>query len=57
MVVSYHGNIEAKVTPSGDQEIPRILWNSMVQYHVDSSQQVEPILRRLSPVHIPTPYF
>ena len=42
---------------SASQEIPHILWNPMVLYHIHNYLPSDPILTQLDPVHILTSYF
>jgi len=39
------------------QEIPHILWNLNVQYHVHKNPSLIPLLSHINPLHILTPYF
>jgi hypothetical protein len=42
---------------SASPEIPRILWNQKVRYHVHKSPSLVPVLSQMHPVHTLTLYF
>ena len=42
---------------SASQEIPRILWNPKVSYHIHNCPTHAPILNQIHPTHVPTSYF
>jgi len=42
---------------SANQQIPRIRWNSKIDYRIHKSPPLDPILSQINPVHTPTSHF
>jgi len=62
--ITYLLNYSMKQSPSWEanqfsasQEIPRILWNLKVHYHIHTCPPPVPILSLLDPVPVPTSHF
>jgi hypothetical protein len=49
--------LEKLTVHSASQDIPHLLWNPNVHYHVNKSQSLIPILRKVNVVYAHTPYF